>query len=361
MTEPTKDTHQQLFFLTGALQQRVKVERNNFSRLADKINAAYHADLKRRGETPDHKVDRRKLKAIVEGKSFSLSVWEFEAFDLYLDPFGMGLSHKPILRRTSILETLAEKQHVVFLIGTKPHEEGHDLSLWDMTAMAKIQRYINNLDRSVRSDIEPIALPKTKSATNAIKKLRERYLFHEDGPSLVILGSPRANLGAEVAIQLMMSPLVPPRSASRLPFHFAWSQNSNFRSYAAIEPAKIRRKRPDLAEAVEKKQQWALQIGDEYHVADARGANPMKTYGVLLAQRRKRGQVWMVLSGLSGPATLGCAEIAHHINQPLTGQPSPVLWAPVCTSSSRPKGGGVDQLDRFELVHPPKHWPSLEE
>ena len=353
------DRHSKFFFLRDALQQRLKGEGNNYSRLAEKINSAYHADLKKRGKEPEHSIDRRKLKAIVEDKQFVLNVWELEAFDVYLDAFGMGLSYRPILRRPSILETLTESRHVVFLIGAKRHDTGYDLSLWDFKAMAEIQRLVNNFTPFVRFDVEPIVLPESRRVDGEIEKLKDRTFFQEAGPSLVILGSPRANLAAELAIRMMAAPQMPPQKVKELedaPFRFVWSRNTALRSCVAIEPEKLGRDHPKLARKAES-QQWTLRIGDADHTASARRASPMTTYGVFLAQRRTRGQVWMVLSGLSGPATLGCAEIARRINRPLEGRPSSILWAPVMTESSRPEKGAVDQLDKYSLLHAPRTWP----
>ena len=55
------------------------------------------------------------------------------------------------------------------------------------------------------------------------------------------------------------------------------------------------------------------------------------TYGVCVAQRRKNGQVWLALAGVTGAATFVAAKLAKNLTTPLRerdrGPDSSVYWA----------------------------------
>jgi hypothetical protein len=354
------------FFLAEALRDRFHAERRSWARLASEITNAHTRATQKQPSSREF-VDRRKLQAISEGRRFVLSLEELEALDSYLEPLGLGISTHPILRKPSVIETLADRGRIVFLIGSRSHSHGWNLSLWDVNAMAEIQHAVSRRRPGVTFEIRAVHLKRrTAEARAAAKKLDP--LFVDDGPSIVCLGSPRANLASEVMFSRLFDAKPFLSSWGRepaLPFHFVRPRDQNiYRSCIEIDATDVHELSHADAPALERGDKWALRVGDKLHLADPKGTEPqMTTRGVLMAQRQSRGQVWMVLAGLSGPGTLGAAEAVCDVDARLSprraGKPSLVVWAPV-VADARSGGEESPELDRRELMEGPHRW-SLEE
>ena len=69
-----------------------------------------------------------------------LSVDDLAAIDIYLEPFGEGLSYRPLFDKPDVLQALANSGRVTFLVGTEGEEEGGNFPHWDVLAMAELQR-----------------------------------------------------------------------------------------------------------------------------------------------------------------------------------------------------------------------------
>jgi len=68
-------------------------------------------------------------------------------------------------------------------------------------------------------------------------------------------------------------------------------------------------------------------------------------YGIIAAQRRASGNVWLVVSGLAGPATHAAAKMLKTIDAELpwgNGKPANVLWIPV---KVKVKAGNLDRVE----------------
>lgn len=353
------------FFLAGALERRFVAEGRSYARLAAEITKA-HAQVTGRKPKVKFFVDRRKLKQICTGGKFVLNVTELEALDSYLEPHNLGLSSHPILTRTSILETLAKSEKVVFVLGLRDHGgrggPGWELSYWDVTAMAELQRQVNRLSTTVQFDIRAVPyISRAQDAEATARTLEE--VFGDKDTSLVILGSPGSNLACERALAPMLG-LRPFESSlhrkPQPPFHFARPHEpGEFQSCVFVEPQDLRDFAPTVVLEVEQEHKWAFRLRDGVWKADPAGADPMKTYGVFCAQRRPKGQVWMVLAGLSGPGTLGAARLVREIDEPLS-QPGPgvasqTLWAPVHAKSGVDDRGVPTIADSGFLARP-EYW-----
>jgi hypothetical protein len=61
----------------------------------------------------------------------------------------------------------------------------------------------------------------------------------------------------------------------------------------------------------------ALWWNDTLHRVPVVDAQPWDSLGVIAAQRRRGGHVWVVLSGVSGPMTLAAGRLLAQIRNPL--------------------------------------------
>jgi hypothetical protein len=299
-------------------------------------------------------IDRRKLQKVVEAKdTFVLSTDELEYLNRYLEPLGHGLAHMSILERPSVLEALARSGHMVkLLLGSKPvssfgasstfgasSARGYQrfMADWDVRALAEIVGNVNTFAPQVRFDIRDVLLPDdAKEARNTAKRGLWHKLLEDDGPSLVCLGSSRANPVAEEMLCRMMDREAfdgSKRAKEGLPFHFFWPE---VRGHVFPSPFNITEGHVDPETPVGralKKGDSGLATVDAVYVDQLKNIKRGKCYGLCVAQRRPRGQVWVVLAGVSGPATYAISRILGgleiDIKSGVAGEPSPVGWAVV--------------------------------
>jgi len=337
---PLPDSSNSDFRLGRTLRARVATE-GSYSALSRAIERANPSGTQAgSGQDPPTPIlDRRKLKAIVEGApNLVLSLQELRALDRYLDRFGEGLAFKPIFEQPDILQTLADSGRVTFLLGSKLEGEHRYFSHWDVLAMAEIQRGINSSEVSVRLDVEDVLLQKTLHSTAASLKLgRWTKLLEDQGPSLVCLGSTRTSPATEAMLCRMFERPEcedpPPGEKQHLPFRFAWKPGIGyvFSSYFHLHSDDIFSRDPDAAKAVREGDASALVTAEELFLDRVHPERPGYTYGVCVAQRRRRGQVWLVLAGVTGVATFVAAKLAKNLTTRLheqkPDQNSAVYWA----------------------------------
>jgi hypothetical protein len=299
-----------------------------------------------------------------------LSLEELCALDRYLEPFGEGLAYNPFFERASVLQAIADaRKPVTFLLGSKPTPDLERLSLdhWDVNALAEVQRGVNNFAPGVLFDIRDVLLhDDLAAARQSVQGGAWASLVRDDGPSLVCLGSGRACHAAELLLARMFGTTPFHHAAATkpaLPFHFTWPEGldhlfpSAFR-YTADELEGLDR---EAARAVRKEQASALESGGRVHLDRLKLKQKGESYGVCVAQRRPRGQIWLVLAGVTGPATYAAARLvdrmAFRLNAP-PGESSPVFWAPV-RARVQPD---LDRVGRFlkveeqELLSGPFAW-----
>jgi hypothetical protein len=119
-----------------------------------------------------------------------------------------------------------------------------------------------------------------------------------------------------------------------------------------------------LALGVKQNRVGAFILNGVPHAAPIEG-KAWTMYGVIAAQRRANGNVWLVVSGLAGPATLAASRLVKRINAELPvadRQNSPVLWMPVKATikTGRPSSvvsGDLREIVEAELVGEPNLWP----
>ena len=315
-------------------------------------------------------VDRRKLKRLTEGVDLSIRLKELVALDAYLRRLGEGLSEKPLFDGPGILEALGRSGEVLVFFGAYPRDdlERTDIIHWDIESLASLIRDINRYGNAVHLEIEKVMNLRPGQRSRENLESWKRHLL-DDGPSLVSIGSPRACRASEFMLAEMFGtePYVVPAGASKsLPFQFAWPpQGRRRRSSFTMGARELRRQAPEIVEeiGVENGRAEALKIGDQVLGVDTSKAG-WNSYGIIAAQRRRTGKIWLVLAGLSGPATLATASAVQLVmnempkpDQP--GQNSLIIW---CVVEARieqdPSLLGDSRIlkDRM-LLGKPRYWP----
>jgi hypothetical protein len=316
-------------------------------------------------------LDRRKLKAIVDGApNLVLSLQELRALDCYLERYGEGLAYVPLFEKPDLMQTLADSGRVTFLLGSKPEPEHRYFSHWDVLAMAEIQRGISSSEMSVRFDIQDVLLHETLEAAAASTKIGGwSELLADQGPSLVCLGSSRTSPAAEVMLCRMFqcSEFENPSrlEKQRLPFHFVWKPMLDyvFPSCFHLDSADISSRDPAAATAVRDNSASAVVTAKDVFVDPVHPDHSGDTYGICIAQRRKRGQVWLVLAGVTGVATFVAAKLAKslatRLHEQKPGQDSDVYWAVIRAGvdedSNRPLAN-VRTFAKEAIVSGPHVW-----
>ena len=334
------------FRLARVLAARL-LEEKNYSRLAEAISLANGLDLSapRLGDRRQkHIVDRRKLRKIVdtgpEGTDLCLSLEELHALSIYLERFNEGLANNPIFERVQVLQHLAERGNIEFLVASRPQEEFVDLSHWDVKSLAVIQRAMNQISRSCRFDLHDVLLRSDVPEARAeLVTPRLQRILGEAGASLVCIGSPRASHAAEAMLATMLGyePFVSPGGDSPPPFLFAWSvqpeDGHRLPSCVAIRGNELRNRAPEVAAKVGHGEARALLIGQKHYISEFPCEQATQAYGIVAVQQRPQGQLWMVVAGLSGIGTFATAHAVARIPDILPrtplGQASPVLWAAI--------------------------------
>ena len=289
------------------------------------------------------KFDRRKLKDLVEGGDVSLKITELAALDAYLAPFGEGFAANPMFEQSAILAEIVQSMEVTFILGSFPRltYKRVDISHWDVRSMIEVLRNLNRYGR-IRIDIEEVIYRSV--AKRRIRAFEDEGWFGistSERASLVCFGSPRVNRATEVLLAEMFggAPFVPRTpSDAPLPFGFIWPKDrKNFVSCFELDDPTIARHDPAFARkiAAGDTTTMGLSVGDRL-LQVRQGGKRWLSYGIIAAQRRHTGRIWLVLAGVSGASTFGASSavwtIANAIPSADPGSNSAVLWAVVETT-----------------------------
>jgi hypothetical protein len=319
--------------LTTLLKREI-AKAGNAHRLARLINAEISSQTRLL-------VRHRTLKNIVEnpeGVSFTLDL--LKALDIYFTPRGESLRDKPIFEKRSVLECLVETRKVTFLLGAKPLREArrNDLSRWDTRSLAHLLSEACKFDLRIEYDIEDVLLKKPMDARRAESE-KWHALLEDNERSVVAIGSPAACLASEMmlaemfgAVPFQTPPLGLP-ARERKPFYFSWPPaiTPAHQSAFALTWNGLQGYDASKASLVRRNQAAAFVLGSEVYTVPTKGTR-WEMYGVIAAQRRSAGNVWLVISGLTGPATYAAAQMVKHASFELPqgrDDHGPVLWQPV--------------------------------
>jgi hypothetical protein len=321
------------------------------------------------------KVDRRTLSKIRDAPGgVSLTLDLLTALNEYFKLRGEGLHKIPILVTRGLVEPLFDAQRLVFMLGAKPRpaERRVDLARWDALALAELVGAASRLGRPHEFDIEDV-LWRTPVDPEAIKAERWYSLLEMDRTSVISIGSPLAALSSEVMLARMfnVAPFERPRFSTQqpLPFYFVWLPQAarGFRSAFGLTWQELVPEFKELARGVRQGRTAAFILNGVAHAVPTE-AKSWTMYGVIAAQRRASGSVWLVVSGLAGPATLAAARLVKWVDAELPftqNQNSQVLWMPLKATikACRPStiaSGDLREIVDFELVGEPNFWPKPE-
>jgi len=317
-------------------------------------------------------VDRRTLLKIRDTpQKVSLTLNILTALHNYYKQLGEGLNKLPILATCGLMEPLFDAKRVVFMLGAKPRpaERRVDLSRWDALALAELVKEASRFDRRHEFDIEDI-LWRNPVDASAIKSEKWYSLLEMDQTSVISIGSPIAALSSEVMLARMFNvpPFESPHFSTKLPlpFYFAWVPrvSRGFRSAFGLTSRELMPEFRELAQGVQQNRTSAFILNGVPHPVPTEGKS-WTMYGIIAAQRRSSGSVWLVVSGLAGPATLAAAQLLRLISAelPFTGtHESLVLWMPIKVNikTGRPSSvvsGDLREIVDAELVGEPNFWP----
>ena len=303
--------------------------------LAKAINGAYPY------EDPRGTVRNRLLTRLRDNpQSVTLAYWQLIALNTYFKAQGLSLQQLPMLESRGVIEVMSEGKKVVFMLGVKPRptEQRTDLSHWDRRSQSKLQTLLSRRGSQLEVHDEDV-LWGTSVDPNDLRKESWYRILEQDEDSVISIGSPLAALSSEVMLARMfgVEPFERPRftPVSRVPFYFVWLNriSAQFRSAFGLTWRELGgdRDKAGLAGRVRTNQATALLVGNTVHENPVKGRE-WTMYGIIAAQRRASGNVWLVVSGLHGPATYGAARVVERIVDELPCTPkkaSDVLWAPV--------------------------------
>jgi hypothetical protein len=213
-----------------------------------------------------------------------------------------------------------------------------------------------------RNPVDPVAV-RTESWHRVLE---------EDQASVISIGSPLAALSSEVMLARMfgVQPFETPhfKTGRPVPFFFVWRPKlaASFHSAFGLAPAALQADHPELAAHVERNQSTAFILDGTPHESPVEGPS-WTMHGIIAAQRRAAGNVWVVVSGLAGPATYGAAVMVKQIVTELPWSakgPSQVLWVPVKVhiraGKPKPLDGDIREVDGAEFDGSPRTWPGTE-
>jgi hypothetical protein len=383
MKDQNPDTPPIALELRRILQEDQKKLRS-YNRLAEAIHSASRSPRDPNERDEKAKIDRRKLAAIVTGEREAyLSLHELQALDTYLlQTRGKGLG--TLFHQRTVLQSLAEGRQVTFLLGSQPSFRANGskqssfganrFGQWDVRSLAAFLRGIQRVSEVVHFDLEEVLLRTGSDLDDAGRRRMRRETWHRllstpGGPSLVSLGSSRSCLATEYMLAEMFNKSSFVRCQDGLspddpPFLFIWSPAeyqrvpSSFARSMVSVPGFVRKKEvvggwPAVGMVIEGKPYQAL-----------RGHKEWLEWGLVATQRRG-AIVWLVVAGLTGPATLAASnavvELLHDgMPEVKTGENnSSVLWTIVeARVGKAARAGGDDRkLIDYNLLFKPKRWP----
>ncbi len=320
-------------FRLGRLVAEAIAREGSPTALAEEINGLCSAaGLKSR-------VHRRTLAKLAKSPAevrFTLDM--FIALNLYLTKYDQSLQDIPIFGRTGILDVLASSKKVVFLLGSKPRakEQRDDIGRWDNLALAKLLPAISRSSPHAEYLIENV-ICRWPVTAESLADDQFQVALNDDQASVISFGSPLASPGSELMLARMFGveafttqnfglPLL-------LPFYFVWRPlvAKQFRSAFALTWRELLKVDKKLALQVKRNRLSCFFVGKRRYLVAAK-EKAWTIPGVIVAQRRAAGNVWVVLAGLAGPATVAAAQLLKRIKAELPwkeGADSDVLWVPV--------------------------------
>ncbi len=319
-------------------------------------------------------IERRKLSQLAKKMPVSLTLDELDALDTYLyRTEGFGLES---LFPEHVLKSLLRPGKVKILLGTRPIAGGGRIigvSKWDMLAMARVYNYMMQPGPTVDVDIVDVHLEDRMLTDLDPDTYEQKFAGAEwyqvlkgsENASVVSIGSSRSSLASEIMLAEMFGirPFDLNSDKTKLPFYFYWDFRSPYvpsSSFACDVPTEMRRDNQE-------EEVFGLKLADRdpfwvYRPAgDCRGkTRKWQTFGVIAAQRRAGGQLWVVIAGLTAVGTLGAAyQLLAMETAPRAqlGQNSPVRWCVASVGAEQTWAFESRQMKWQDILVSPQLWP----
>ena len=194
---------------------------HGYLELSKRIKAA-NPRLKKGG------VDRRKLKAIVDGRPFTISLDELIALDNYFSLYGESLGDRPLFVRQSLLEGLAENHRIVVLLGAfqRDEETRNDVSLWDVQAFQEIISGVQKFREGIQNTLQDVSFLNSKGFHDKDPMVCGSILA-KSNQSICGIGSMRSSVATEIMLANMFQVTAFARARRPLPFRFIWPEDAH--------------------------------------------------------------------------------------------------------------------------------------
>jgi hypothetical protein len=317
-------------------------------------------------------VNRRLLQKLRDGvPQVGVTLETSVALDTYFRSIGKVTMEIPWLVYPAAIDTLVRTPRVHFLYGAKPRpkERRIDVSCWDLDAGAHLLTAASRASARCEFAIAHV-LWHNDAGLRTVQAEPWHHLLEQDQEGVVSIGSPLASLSTEVMLARMFGavPFQTPgvEAARQLPFWYCWAPviAGRFRSAFALTSAELQAFDPGIAARVRANQSHAFCLEGKIHEVPRTGKT-WKMHGILAAQRRPAGNLWLVVAGLAGPATCAAAKLAPDLQAVLPwqeGQASSVLWAPVLAhireGVAERSRGDIRELEEVQFVGRPRQSPA---
>ena len=117
-----------------------------------------------------------------------------------------------------------------------------------------------------------------------------------------------------------VQPFVSPqfKTGRQIPFFYGWMPKmaGSFRSAFGVTWRELKADHPLVSARLKNNQAAAFILDGVPHGVPTEGST-WTMHGLIAAQRRAAGNIWMVISGLAGPATYGTAKMVKRITAEL--------------------------------------------
>jgi len=283
------------------------------------------------------------------------------------------LKLQPMFVVPGLLEAFDAETVVAFMLGAKPRptERRNDVSHWDALSHAVLLTECSKLDLKHEFQTHYVFW-RRKADTKAVKGEKWHQLLEADECSVVSIGSPLVSFSSEVMLATMfgVKPFTRPELKLGLaPFYYVWRPQvaKGFSSAFGLTAEQLtahelKNSSPALAAEVYANRANAFVLEGQIHLVPVKSSQWIM-HGIIAAQRRASGNVWLVVSGLAGPATYAAARKVTEILDELPwskGKASDVLWMPVKTTVFEPPGcpheGDVREVKKAEFDGPARIW-----
>jgi hypothetical protein len=136
-----------------------------------------------------------------------------------------------------------------------------------------------------------------------------------DDSSIIVLGSPATCHPCEHVLASMFGENPYSDAATPLPFRFVWSRELYSTVQSTFAMCAERNPKHSSTSGI-----LGLQFGKDFLPIEE-GPAEWDTYGVRVAQRRRSGQLWLVLAGATGTATYAGAELLDDMRTAISSAP----------------------------------------